>query len=127
MNRYVTMFVRYFLFLIWFLNGFYCKLLNLVPRHELIVARILGPEHAALFTRLIGLAEIGMAIWVISTYRSRLCTIVQVVVILVMNIIELIKARDLLLFGSGNIFLATGLTALILWTEYIRRIKKVDV
>ncbi|HEV8507472.1 MAG TPA: DoxX-like family protein [Chitinophagaceae bacterium] len=122
----VTMFVRYFLFLIWFLNGFYCKLLNLVPRHELIVARILGTEHASLFTRLIGLAEIGMAVWVVSTYRSRLCAIVQVGVILVMNIIELIKARDLLLFGAGNIFLATGLIGLILWTEYISRTKLAD-
>ncbi|WP_420459075.1 hypothetical protein [Neolewinella sp.] len=32
--------------LIWLTNGLYCKVLNLVPRHQEIVAAILGPAHA---------------------------------------------------------------------------------
>jgi hypothetical protein len=32
--------------LVWLANGLLCKVLGLVPRHEAIVARILGP-HAA--------------------------------------------------------------------------------
>lgn len=44
--------------LVWFINGLYCKILNAVPRHEAIVARILGEEYARPLTLLIGLAEL---------------------------------------------------------------------
>ena len=32
--------------LVWLVNGLYCKVLNFVPRHQLIVARILGEDFA---------------------------------------------------------------------------------
>jgi len=45
---------------VWLANGLFCKLLNLVPRHRLIVARILGAPHATLFTRAKAIArELG--------------------------------------------------------------------
>ncbi len=31
---------------VWVVNGLFCKVLNLTPRHESIVARILGDAHA---------------------------------------------------------------------------------
>jgi len=34
--------LKYFIALIWLINGLFCKLLNFVPRHEEIVKRILG-------------------------------------------------------------------------------------
>ena len=55
--------------LVWVVNGVYCKLLGGVPRHQLIVARILGAQHALLCTRLIGLAELLMAVWVVSGWQ----------------------------------------------------------
>jgi hypothetical protein len=62
-------------------NGLFCKVLNLVPRHQQIVARILGEDHARAFTLMIGLAETGMAIWILSALWPRVNGIVQILVI----------------------------------------------
>ena len=62
----------YFIALVWFINGLYCKVLNQVPRHQEIVGRILGDDVAPTLTVLIGISEIVMAGWVLSRYRSRL-------------------------------------------------------
>ena len=115
--------MRFCIALVWFLNGFYCKLLNLVPRHQLIVARILGAEHASLFTKTIGISEIMVSLWVISRWKSRACAWFQVVLIATMNTIEFIKAPDLLLFGHGNAILAVLLILVILFNEYAPRQK----
>ncbi|MBL9170823.1 MAG: hypothetical protein JNN07_24030 [Verrucomicrobiales bacterium] len=48
---------------VWLVNGMYCKVLDGVPRHRWIVARILGEDHSLFLTRLIGIAEIAMAVW----------------------------------------------------------------
>ena len=115
MSRILT----YLLALVWLINGLYCKLLHFVPRHELIVSRILGPEHAALFTRLIGVAEILMAIWIISRIRHRLNAIVQIIIIAIMNAIEFACAQDLLLFGRWNAALAALLIIIIYINEFV--------
>jgi hypothetical protein len=73
------------------------------------VARILGKEHSAILTRTIGFAEIGMTIWILSGVLPRFCAVVQILLIAAMNIIEIVLAPDLLLFGKGN-----GLLALLL-------------
>ena len=51
---------------VWIVNGLFCKILNLVPRHEQIVGKILGEDYSRPLTIMIGLLEIGMAIWVLS-------------------------------------------------------------
>ena len=91
---------------VWLVNGLFCKLLNFIPRHELIVAKILGDQNAALATKLIGAAEILMAIWVVSNLKPRICTPVQVVIIITMNLLEFFLAPELLLFGKANIIFA---------------------
>ena len=63
-------------------------MLNLVPRHHEIVARILGNEHARLLTLLIGVAEIGMGVWILSGIRKRLNVVAQLFVIAAMNSLE---------------------------------------
>lgn len=105
--------------LVWLVNGLYCKLLNFVPRHQLIVARILGEEHAVLITKTIGILEILMAVWVVSRIKSRRCALVQVIVIAIMNIIEFKLAPDLLLFGRVNAIVATFLIVIIITNEFI--------
>jgi hypothetical protein len=107
--------------LVWFINGMYCKLLNLVPRHQEIVARILGDEHAAVLTRTIGSLEIGMALWVISNFKPSLCAFMQISLIAIMNTLEFFVAPDLLLFGKTNAFLATLLIGIIILNEYSGR------
>lgn len=107
-----------FIALVWLVNGLVCKVLNLVPRHQQIVARILGPDQARLLTVLIGSLEILMTVWILSGIQPRLCTWVQVIVILAMNILEFILAPDLLLFGRMNLVFALLFAAVILWNNH---------
>jgi hypothetical protein len=99
---------------VWLVNGLFCKLLNLVPRHQEIVARILGDEHSFLLTKTIGIMEIFMAVWVFSRKNFRLAAIVQAVLVGAMNIIEFLLAPDLLLFGRINILFAAAFIVLVL-------------
>lgn len=86
--------LTYLISVVWIVNGLYCKVLNMVPRHEAIVAKILELENARTLTVLIGLAEIGMAVWILSKYKSRINAIIQMIVIATMNTLEFL----------GNIF-----------------------
>src|SRR5690349_18565465 len=98
--------IHYLIAMAWLVNGFFCKVVNLVPRHQEIVARILGDEHARLFTLLIGLAETGMAVWILSCVARKLNAIVQMAIIAAMNVLEFILAPDLLLWGRLNALFA---------------------
>src|SRR5437773_4211250 len=94
--------LNYLIAAVWIANGLFCKVLNMVPRHQQIVARILGEEHARLLTLLIGLSEIVMAVWILSGIKTRLNAVVQILVIAVMNVLEFFLVPDLLLWGRGN-------------------------
>jgi hypothetical protein len=87
---------------VWLANGLLCKVLNLVPRHQQIVARILGSDYSQPLTLLIGLAEIVMAIWILTKFKSKFNAIAQMTVVAPMNIIEFIVVPDLLLWGRLN-------------------------
>ena len=105
--------------LIWLVNGLFCKVLRLVPRHEQIVARILGPAHARALTVAIGLAEMGLAAWVASGRRSRWSALAQMALVAGMNALEFLLAPDLLLWGRCNALFAGLLVLLIYWNEFI--------
>jgi uncharacterized membrane protein YphA (DoxX/SURF4 family) len=104
--------------LVWIANGLFCKLLNLVPRHQQIVGRILGEEHAALFTKLIGTSEVLMAVWILSNIKPRFNAIAQMVIIATMNTIEFIMAPDLLLWGHMNAVYASLFIIFIYCNEF---------
>src|SRR5687767_9228907 len=103
MRKNIYLAILYLTAVVWIANGLFCKILNLVPRHEQIVARILGPENSSLLIILIGIGEILMAIWIISRIASRLNAITQITLVLTMNVLEFILAPDLLLWGKLNI------------------------
>jgi len=105
--------------LVWLVNGLYCKLLNLVPRHQQIVARILGEDYAVIITKTIGILEILMVVWILSRIQSRWCAIMQIIVVAAMNIIEFVLVSDLLLFGRINILVATLFIAIIAVNQFI--------
>ncbi len=88
--------------LVWFINGLFCKVLNLVPRHQQIVAEILGEAYAKELTIIIGVLEILMAIWILSKIKFKLNAVVQIVIVATMNIIEFIITPELLLWGKYN-------------------------
>jgi hypothetical protein len=87
---------------IWLANGLFCKLLNLVPRHQQIVANILGDRYSRTFTILIGLSETAMAIWILSSIKTRLNAIIQIIIIATMNTLEFFLVPNLLLWGKYN-------------------------
>ena len=111
--------LNFIIALVWLANGLYCKMLHLVARHQLIVAKILGEEHSAGLTKTIGILEVLMFFWIISGIRSRICAVVQVLIIASMNIIEFILAPELLLFGRMNIVFALLFISLILFNEFL--------
>jgi hypothetical protein len=106
---------------VWVAMGLFCKVLNLVPRHEQIVARILGASYAGTLTRGIGLAEIVMAVWILSGIKARFNAVTQIVVIGAMNILEFILAPDLLLWGRLNSLFALLFMILIYYNEFVLR------
>ena len=118
MRRDLHKILNYLIASVWLINGLFCKLLNLVPRHEQIVAEILGEEFSRTFTVLIGWSEIVMAIWIVSGYKSRLNCIVQVSVIAVMNTLEFMLVPDLLLWGKFNALFAFILILFIYFNEF---------
>ena len=82
---------------VWLLFGLVFKVFDIVPRHRMIVARLLGESASGPLTILIGLGECGIALWILSGVRPRACAAFQTAAILIMNSLELSLARDLLL------------------------------
>ncbi|MEP7375935.1 MAG: DoxX-like family protein [Chitinophagaceae bacterium] len=110
--------LHYFIAGIWITNGLFCKVLTLVPRHQEIVARILGSEHARLLTLLIGAAEIGMAMWTLSGMWKRFNVVIQILAIATMNTFEFFLVPDLLLWGRANAIFAFVFIVLIYYNEF---------
>lgn len=73
--------------MVWLYEGLWCKLLGGVPRHADVIAAapFIGPgaARAALIT--LGLAECGIAAWVLSGQRMRQAALVQTALLVAMN------------------------------------------
>ncbi len=104
---------------VWLTNGLYCKVLNFVPRHGEIVGRILGGDYARPLTILIGLAEIGMTIWILSRKKPKINAAFQIVIVGTMNVLEFIFVPDLLLFGRFNILVAAAFIFTVYFNEFV--------
>lgn len=106
MNLNINKLLTFAIGFVWLANGLFCKVLNLVPRHQEIVARILGADYSRPLTLLIGLSEMVMAIWIFVGYKSRLSALAQIFLVAIMNTIEFVLAPDLLLWGKMNALFA---------------------
>lgn len=105
---------------VWIANGLFCKVLNFVPRHQQIVGEILHLDHhtANIFTILIGISEILMAVWIVSGYKSKLNAIIQIAVVAIMNTLEYIMVPDLLLWGKLNSVFALIFVIIVYINEF---------
>ena len=110
--------LNFFIAAVWLINGLFCKVLNLVPRHQEIVANILDSGHSKLLTVLIGFSEVTMTVWITSGIFPRLNAIMQIVVIATMNTLEFILVPDLLLWGKANSFFALLFILLIYYNAF---------
>jgi len=117
-NRKLYKILTFCIALVWILNGLFCKVLNLVPRHEQIVARILGYDYSRVLTILIGLSEIAMAVWILSKFKSRLNAIAQIAIVGLMNTLEFILVPDLLLWGKLNSLFALIFILVVYFNEF---------
>ena len=117
--------LTYCIVTVWIANGLICKILNLVPRHQQIVARILGNEHSRLLTIAIGCSEILMAIWILSKMKTRLNAIAQIVIVATMNTLEFILVPDMLLWGRFNALFAFLFIVVVYFNEFYLN-KKLD-
>ncbi len=96
-NRVIPAAIRIGTAMVWLVFGLLFKVLDLVPRHRVIVASIVGEELARSVTIVVGCAEAGLAVWILSARSPRLCAATQTVVIATMNGLELSLAREHLL------------------------------
>ena len=112
-------FLHYFIAFVWIANGLLCKVLNFVPRHQEIAAKILGKEYSFELIKIIGVSEIVMAIWILSKFKSRFCAILQMLIVATMNIMEFILAPELLLFGQINILIAIVFIGVLYYHEFV--------
>lgn len=104
--------------MVWIVNGLFCKVLHFVPRHEQIVARILGNDYSRPLTIAIGISEIFMALWILSRYKTRLNAIAQIAIVVAMNTIEFFLAPDLLLWGKLNAVFAFLFILIVFYNEF---------
>ena len=79
--------IRASIALVWLYEGFWCKLLGGAPRHAEVIAAtpFLGPAAAKAALITLGLAECGIAAWVLSGQRMRQAALVQTVLLVAMN------------------------------------------
>ncbi len=98
---------------VWIFHGLWSKLLGQIPRHELIVGRILGLSWAAPAPIAIGVAESAMGIWVFTGLLRRTCATLQTIALVAMNTLEILIARDLLISALGMVALNLAFLALV--------------
>lgn len=115
----IYLLIRYFIACVWLLNGLFCKVLNFVPRHQEIVGRILGNQYAEILTKMIGVAEIFMAIWILSGIQRKLNAATQILIVTSMNILEFILVPDVLLWGKFNAVFAFLFVCTVFFNEFL--------
>jgi uncharacterized membrane protein YphA (DoxX/SURF4 family) len=83
---------------VWLYQGLWCKVLGRMPHHGQVIAAVplLDGEAGRVALVLLGLAECGLAAWVISGRRARMAAIAQTTLLLIMNAGGLIWARGVI-------------------------------
>ncbi|HEY8990962.1 MAG TPA: DoxX-like family protein [Luteolibacter sp.] len=98
---------------VWVFHGLFSKLLDGIPRHRLIVGRILGDELARPAVLAVGVLEICLGLWALSGHWRKTCATVQTLGIVAMNALEILFARDLLISAPGMVALNAGFLGLV--------------
>jgi hypothetical protein len=98
---------------VWVFHGLYSKIFNGIPRHRLIVAKILGSANAGIFTKVIGLLEVMLGLWALTGWQPVGCAIVQTAALVGMNALEICLAGELLISAVGMVILNLGFLTLV--------------
>lgn len=98
---------------VWVFHGLYSKILNGIPRHRLIVGKVMGDANAGIATRVIGVLEVLLGVWAWTGWQPVGCALVQTAAIVAMNSLEIFLARDLLISAIGMVILNAGFLTLV--------------
>lgn len=96
---------------VWVFHGLYSKLLNRIPRHREIVARVVGEKFATPLTKTVGLGEVFLGLWTWSGRARKACAATQTAALASMNVLEVSRAKDLLISARGMLLLNAVLIA----------------
>lgn len=90
---------------VWLYEGLWCKLLNGEP-HQMEVVRAVprfGPRVGVLALKALGVAEVALAVWVLSGVAPVACATVQTVLLVLLNANGLLWARQLIHDPAGMV------------------------
>jgi hypothetical protein len=90
---------------VWLYEGLWCKLLGRESRQLQIVEAVprFGPRNGALFLKLLGAVELGLALWVWSGALPIPCAAVQTLLLVTLNASGLLWARRLIHDPGGMV------------------------
>jgi hypothetical protein len=90
---------------VWLYEGLWCKLLRGEPLQFKIVAAVpyFGPRVGELFLKLLGAAEVILAVWALSGLAPLQCAAVQTLLLVTLNANGLIWARHIIHDPAGMI------------------------
>lgn len=98
---------------VWVFHGLFSKIFDGIPRHRLIVEKILGAANAGIATKTIGVLESLLGLWVFTGWQPVGCAAVQTAAIVAMNSLEIVLARELLISAMGMVILNLGFLSLV--------------
>jgi len=101
---------------VWLYEGLWCKVLGRMPSQAEIVASVprLGPRFGAAFLKVLGIVELGLAIWVLSGVTPAACAIAQVALLAALNVNGLLWARRAIHDPAGMV-LKNAAFLLLVW------------
>jgi hypothetical protein len=90
---------------VWLYEGLWCKVLGRERRQLQIVEAVpyLGPRVGALFLTTLGVAEIGLGVWVLSAIAPGPCALAQTLLLVALNASGLIWARHIIHDPGGMV------------------------
>lgn len=91
---------------VWLYEGLWCKILGRLPSQLQVVTAVprLGPLFGAPFLKLLGVVEVGLAVWVMTGFAPGACAIVETLFLVALNVNGLLWARRLIHDPAGMIF-----------------------
>jgi len=83
---------------VWLYEGLWCKILGRVQSQVDVVKAVplLGPRFGSAFLKVLGIMEVGFAVWVLAGIYPAVCAIAQTVLLVVLNANGLIWAHRII-------------------------------
>ena len=90
---------------VWLYEGLWCKLLNGEPRQMQVVEAVprYGLRIGVIFLKLLGVIEVGVALWALSDMAPLVCALVQTVLLIALNACGLLWARHIIHDPAGMV------------------------